>query len=377
MNDFSYTIAQLANHTCLMPYGQAIADHRRTITTNETGVLLWNAFTAGASEEEMLALLKSTYKANEEDMPMLAKDLTMFLHSLMQNGILAKESLPHSGYPATALAIGPVSFRIYAPETFIAAYFSAFVDKNASPCHMELHILPFAPIAHANGKILTRTAELIIFETDEAFVYLPTKSNFIHEMHIAKDARQTYLYADMHAFMPALFDELFHMLRFSFLALASQMDLLVVHSASILYHDKAYLFSGQSGAGKSTHTKLWSKHLSTPLLNGDLNMLGIQNDKVMCYGLPWCGTSGLYTSDAHPFGGITYLFQAKENHAATLSYDEAVLQLTKRSINPSHTSNQLQKTISLASKICKLQPAYELYCTRDVEAVTTIKSLID
>lgn len=376
MSDYSYTIAQLADNAYLMPYGQAIADHRRTITTNEAGVLLWKAFVRGASPNDMLALLKETYEASDEELPILEQDLHLFMKSLEQNGIASQGTLPQSGYPATAVSIGPVGMLIHGPAALISTYFAPFTNTNADYCQ-ELHILPFEPFTKPNGTILTRSMDLVIFETEDAFVYLPTHSTYVYEMHVTKDAKKAFLYADMHTESNALFDELFHMIRFAFLMAAQANDLLVVHSASILYDEKAYLFSGHSGAGKSTHTKLWVDAYNTPLLNGDLNMLGIADGHVLCYGLPWCGTSGTCTDKAYPFGGITYLFQDKDNKASKISYDAAVLQLTKRCINPSQTEAQLQHTFTLAAAICKLSPAFELYCTKEPIAAAVMKNTID
>ena len=34
-------------------------------------------------------------------------------------------------------------------------------------------------------------------------------------------------------------------------------DAIVLHASALLFHGKAYLFSADSGVGKTTHTKLW------------------------------------------------------------------------------------------------------------------------
>ena len=66
-------------------------------------------------------------------------------------------------------------------------------------------------------------------------------------------------------------DSLFLAIRPVFLFLAQKKGMFVLHSASLLYLEKAWLFSGPSGMGKSTHTALWKKLFDTPFLNGDLN----------------------------------------------------------------------------------------------------------
>ena len=59
--------------------------------------------------------------------------------------------------------------------------------------------------------------------------------------------------------------------------------------------------------GKSTHTALWHELFDTPYLNGDLNLLGLDKDHIIAYGIPWCGTSGIFTAEAYELGGIILL----------------------------------------------------------------------
>ncbi len=77
-----------------------------------------------------------------------------------------------------------------------------------------------------------------------------------------------------------------------------------LHSASNYYQEKAWLYSASSGTGKTTHVKLWEKLYAVQVLNGDLNLLGMEKDEVFVYGIPWCGTSGVYTTKKYPLGGI-------------------------------------------------------------------------
>ena len=66
-----------------------------------------------------------------------------------------------------------------------------------------------------------------------------------------------------------------------FLFAAQKHGKFAIHSASILYKEKAWLFSGHSGMGKSTHTQMWHDLLQTPYLNGDLNLLAMENSKII------------------------------------------------------------------------------------------------
>lgn len=59
--------------------------------------------------------------------------------------------------------------------------------------------------------------------------------------------------------------------------------------------------------GKSTHTALWHELFGTPYLNGDLNLLGFEDGHITVYGIPWCGTSEIFTTEQYELGGIVLL----------------------------------------------------------------------
>lgn len=87
-----------------------------------------------------------------------------------------------------------------------------------------------------------------------------------------------------------------------------------VHAATVSWRDKAYLFMGKSGIGKSTHAKLWLQHLSgSELLNDDNPTLRIEYGIPYAYGTPWSGKTPCYKNRCYRVGGIVRLRQANVN----------------------------------------------------------------
>lgn len=62
----------------------------------------------------------------------------------------------------------------------------------------------------------------------------------------------------------------------------------MVHSSAIKYNDKCYLFSADSGVGKSTHTSLWHKVYGdkVQIINDDKPIIRLENNKLIVYGSP-------------------------------------------------------------------------------------------
>ncbi len=137
------------------------------------------------------------------------------------------------------------------------------------------------------------------------------------------------------------------------------------------------LFSGQSAAGKSTHTEIWSRLFETPILNGDLNLLTIRDEKPMVCGLPWCGTSGISTTESYPLGGIILLKQARHNLCLTPGPDRQVLLLSQRFISPVWTREQLESNLQFARTLSSLAPIRHLSCTKEDAAAIYMKEQID
>ena len=79
---------------------------------------------------------------------------------------------------------------------------------------------------------------------------------------------------------------------------------------------------------------------ATPFLDGDLNLLAFEDGKPVVKGIPWCGTSGIFTTETYPLGGIILLARDKTNHVEELSYQHQVLGIQMRFISPKWNARQ-------------------------------------
>lgn len=169
------------------------------------------------------------------------------------------------------------------------------------------------------------------------------------------------------------------MIRHVFLLYAQKNGYYALHSASILYRGQAWLFSGHSGMGKSTHTALWHEYAGTPYLNGDLNLIGKREkgDGYCIYGIPWCGTSGLCTTETIELGGIILLGRDEENHVEELSPFEQVLRVTQRMISPAWTEQMATGNLEFAEQMAEQTRITQFFCTKNPSAVEVIRKWID
>ena len=143
-----------------------------------------------------------------------------------------------------------------------------------------------------------------------------------------------------------------------------------IHSSCIVHNNKAVLFLGESGTGKSTHTRLWREHIDgTFLLNDDSPIIRAEDDKVWAYGSPWSGKTPCYKQERYELVGCVRLSQASFNQIRTLS----VLQ-SYGSIHPScppefaYDSSLYDHISRFIDKLISNTAFYHLACLPDKEA---------
>lgn len=152
-----------------------------------------------------------------------------------------------------------------------------------------------------------------------------------------------------------------------------------IHSSVIKCAGKAYLFLGESGTGKSTHTRLWLENVEgAELLNDDCPIVRSENGKIIAHGGPWSGKTPCYKDEAYPIGGIVRLSQAPENKARRLSKLEAFSALYP-SCPPAFAKDEAlsEMLCSFLSDVIAAVPVYHLACLPDRGACEEILRVLE
>ena len=147
-------------------------------------------------------------------------------------------------------------------------------------------------------------------------------------------------------------------------------DTVAIHSSCIVYENKAVLFLGESGTGKSTHTSLWRRHIEGAiLLNDDSPILRVEEGKVWAYGSPWSGKTPCYKDERYELQGCVRLSQAPYNQIKQLTILQAY-----GAIHPSCPpefayDDKLYDSVSgFINKLLSAVPFYHLACLPNDEA---------
>ncbi len=278
------------------------------------------------------------------------------------------------------LSIGGLILLLCGPEEAFTADFDAF--ETLSPRGNSLHadqtviVTEHIPAQRPQSKLLLKNHELIVMESASLYILLFPAAPGIREVHLTKDGCRA-LYYCCPPYTDSFRQDLFHAIRLSFLYLAQRHNMAALHSASLLYQGRAWLFSGHSGAGKSTHTNLWKELYSVPLINGDINLLSAEGGHPVIHGIPWCGTSGITDSHSYPLGGILLVKKSQQNYTDIPDHSHAQLLVAQRLISPGWTEALMRKNLSLVESLVPHILVCRLHCTKSPEAVETAKQTID
>ncbi|MCQ2170985.1 MAG: hypothetical protein MJY48_05440 [Bacteroidales bacterium] len=167
--------------------------------------------------------------------------------------------------------------------------------------------------------------------------------------------------------------------------LCPSLGRLMTHGVAIECDGNAYIFTAESGVGKSTHAFLWQKYLGedrVQVINGDKPILWFHQDgEILVCGSPWSGKERLDQNKCLPLKGICLLTRLENAPAQTTQPDQTPSPYITRATReetcdflmhqvfiPSDLKGRLQ-TLSLLEKLYEQVPVYNLYINRSFECV--------
>lgn len=133
---------------------------------------------------------------------------------------------------------------------------------------------------------------------------------------------------------------------------------------------QAVMCLGESGTGKSTHTRLWLENIEgAHLLNDDSPIVSLIGDEVRVFGSPWSGKTHCYLQESHPIAGFLRLEQRKENTIRRLGVVESFTAL-QPSCPPAMAKDEhcMDLLVNFVSNVIERVPVYRMGCLPDADA---------
>lgn len=152
---------------------------------------------------------------------------------------------------------------------------------------------------------------------------------------------------------------------------------MLIHSSAIEYKGKAYLFSADSGVGKSTHTALWRKAFGNEvkMINDDKPVVRIIDGKAIVYGTPFDGGSGIANNISAPLGAIVFIERGENNSIRKAKTSEIIRKLY---FSTAHfvSRDTADKMLTNFENLISCTNFYILTCNMDISAAYTARNAI-
>ena len=152
-----------------------------------------------------------------------------------------------------------------------------------------------------------------------------------------------------------------------------------IHASAVMHQGKSIFFLGESGTGKSTHSRLWLKHIQdTELLNDDSPFIRIETDgNIRAYGSPWSGKTPCYKNIHTPVAAFIRLSQAPHNRIRRLKGIEALGALLPSCPFAFAYDKRLSESVySILSIVLQQLPVYHLECLPNADAAQLVYSTL-
>ena len=157
---------------------------------------------------------------------------------------------------------------------------------------------------------------------------------------------------------------------FQFYRQLLKYDGFYLHSSAVVHKGKAYLFSGRSGEGKSTHTRLWQDTFGgdTRVINDDKPALRYIDGVWYAYGTPWCGKEGMGCNASVPLKALFLLERALEPSCEPASQEYTVDHIFRQLLMP-WQPDQMDRLFTLIDRLVETVPCYILRCNMELPSV--------
>lgn len=145
---------------------------------------------------------------------------------------------------------------------------------------------------------------------------------------------------------------------------------IAIHSSVAVKDGGAVLCLGESGTGKSTHTRLWRENIEgARLLNDDSPIIRTIDGVPTVFGSPWSGKTPCYINRSFPIRAFIRLSQAPHNRIARLNVLSAIGALLPSCPPAFAYDDALQDNIcDTLSQMIAVVPVYHLECLPDADA---------
>lgn len=150
----------------------------------------------------------------------------------------------------------------------------------------------------------------------------------------------------------------------------------VMHACYVKTAYGAILFTGNSGAGKSTQGALWEQYGCGEVINGDRTLVYLEDGRYKANGFLYAGSSGIRKNDPSFLRAVVLVNQNEKNEIIHMKPSKAVRTVFLQSVSCPYRETETLKKIEFAEKLYENIEILQLNCRPDEEAVRILEKYL-
>lgn len=151
---------------------------------------------------------------------------------------------------------------------------------------------------------------------------------------------------------------------------------LLLHAAMAMVDGKACVFSGLSGDGKTTLSKLLIRDKGAEVITDERVIVREKRGMIYAFGTPWYGTAALQKNKGAPVHKIYFLKHGTKNTLRRLSASEATIRFIVRCFPAFWHKEGMQFVLDFCARIASEVECYEFGFVPDKTAVEFLEKAI-
>ncbi len=130
-----------------------------------------------------------------------------------------------------------------------------------------------------------------------------------------------------------------------------EYDTFLMHGAVISTGKEAYMFTAQSGTGKTTHVQKWLENIEGSfIVNGDKPLIILNEEGAFACGTPWCGKEHYGKNTIVPLKSIVLMERSDENRMEKVPLIKVFPAILQQTYQP-EDADKMRKTLALLMKL--------------------------
>lgn len=210
---------------------------------------------------------------------------------------------------------------------FLTGNFAPFAVEESGSADISLKAVPrreasfeCLPAGDIVDKYCNDTGHVMLYSLEDAYLFSQcfVDGEHLQWMRCSRDFSEAEVALDLED--PFVDAALSSLVRIAFSQRIVLSGGVLAHASCIVKDDRAYLFLGRSGTGKSTHSSMWlAEYPDAELLNDDCPAVRVLPEGIFAFGTPWSGKTPCYKQKRSVLGGLVRLNQAPVNEWTDLA----------------------------------------------------------